>query len=294
MDEFLKGCLTDEDILYHYCSMESFMKIIVSKKLRLGNVLQMNDPTELPLRSLNWLELIYKQYKKEPFEFKFYHDKKELDMKQYLDLMNCHQDIIKSDSFFAFCMSTLADDLNQWRVYGDNGNGVCLGFDVEGVINLIEKDKNFTYSELEYEDLQRISVLAVKSILSKIRDKFMANKYDDLYYMLDHFYSDLEFFILRYKHPAYKAESEARLIYRKHHIQDENNLMKVDDIIVEHNGLEIKTYREIDLSNLTLKNIIFGPTNKVPLDNILLFLNKNGINIKPNQITYSNIPYRAK
>ena len=294
MDEFLKGCLTDEDILYHYCSMESFIKIIESKKLRLGNVLQMNDPTELPLRSLNWLELIYKQFEKEPFEFKFYHDKKELDMKQYLDLMSYHQDNIKADSFFAFCMSTLADDLNQWRVYGDNGNGVCLGFDVNDMLNLIEEDTNFTYSELEYEDLQRISALAVKSILSKIRDRFIANKNDDLYYILNNFYSDLEFFILRYKHPAYKAESEARLIYRKYNVQMDSTSTRADDIVVESNALNIKSYKEIALSDMRINSITLGPTNKVPLDNILLFLNKNGINIAPNQITYSNIPYRTK
>lgn len=277
MDEFLKGCFTDEDILYHYCSMEAFIKIIESKKLRLGNVLQMNDPTELPLRSLNWVEFIYKQYEKEPFEFKFYHDKKELDMKQYLDLMNYHQDIIKADSFFAFCMSTLADDLNQWRVYGDNGNGVCLGFDVNDIFNLIEEDTSFTYNELEYEDLQRISVLAAKSILSKIRDRFIANKNDDLYHILNNFYSDLEFFILRYKHPAYKAESEARLIYRKHNVQTDSTSTRANDILVESNALNIKSYKEITLSDMKINSIILGPINKVPLDNILLFLNKNGL-----------------
>lgn len=294
MNEFLKGCLTDEDILYHYCGMESFIKVIKSKKLRLGNVLQMNDPTELPLRSLNWIELIYKQYKKEPFEFKFYHNKKEFDMKQYLDLMSYHQDIIKTDSFFAFCMSTLADDLNQWRVYGANGNGVCLGFDVNDIFNLIEKDSNFTYSELEYEDLQRISELAISSILNKIRDRYLAGENEKLYYMLNNFYSDLEFFILRYKHPAYKAESEGRLIYRKHNIQTNNTFIVDDDILVENNDLGIKTYKEIALSDMRIKSITFGPTNKAPLDNIMLFLNKNGISIEPNQIRYSSIPYRAQ
>lgn len=293
MDEFLKGCLTDEDILYHYCSMESFTKIIESKKIRLGNVLQMNDPTELALRSFNWIELLYKLYEREPFEFKLNLDNKELDIKKYLDLLSYHQDSIKSDSFFAFCMSTCYDDLNQWRVYGGNGNGVCLGFDVNGIINLTEKDKSFDYEELEYRDLHKISELAAQSILAKIRDSYTANDIEQLTKLVKDFYSELKFFVLRYKHPAYKAESEARLLYRKHLIHGDDNQMKADDIIIESSGSNIKTYKEIALSDITIKNITFGPINKVPLDNILLFLYANGINIKPNQIFYSEIPYRA-
>ncbi|MDE7395269.1 MAG: DUF2971 domain-containing protein [Clostridiales bacterium] len=295
MKTILKDCLTDEDILYHYCSMDAFIKIIESKKLRLGNVIQMNDPTELSLRSINWIELIYNHYKKAPFKFKFLYDNKEFNMAQYLNLMNYHQDTIRTDSFFVFCMSTLSDDLNQWRVYGDNGNGVCLGFDVANIFDLIEHDSNFTYNELEYEDLQSIADFATDSMLCKIEDYYRAGDNNGLHKFIENFYSDLEFFVLRYKHPAYKAESEARLIYKKHNIQKDTAIFqKTDDIIICTDFSDIKTYKEISLSDMKIKNITFGPTNRVPIDNILLFLHANNIEIDSNQIYYSNIPYRTK
>lgn len=270
--------------------MESFIKIIDTKKIRLGNVTQMNDPTELALRSLNWTEIVYKLYEQDPFDFLFCFNGAKLNMRQYLDLMHCHQDNLKSDSYFALCMSTLNNDLNQWRVYGDDGRGLCFGFDVGSIGDIIESDSNFSYAELEYDDLGRLPKFVAQTILCKIRDRYLMEDFEGLNNFIENFTSDVEFFALHYKHIAYKAESEARLIYRMH----TNNFAPVNDIVIERSKFNVNTYKEIDLSRLQIKKIIIGPTNKTPIENILLFLNSNGIKIGTNQITCSDIPYRTK
>lgn len=285
-----KNYYKDEDTLFHYCSMESFIKIIESKKIRLGNVMQMNDPTELALRSLDWTEIIYTQYEQDPFDFLFYSNGAKLNMRQYLDLLRCRQGNLKSDSYFAFCMSTLNNDLNQWRVYGDDGRGVCLGFDISPIADLVENNPDFFYVELEYDDLKRLPNLIAQTILCKIRDRYLMEDFVGLKNVIENFTSDIEFFILRYKHIAYKAESEARLIYKTH----TNNLTLMNDIVVENGKYNVNTYKEIDLSDLKINTITIGPTNSTPLENILLFLNCNGFKIGANQIIRSDIPYRTK
>jgi hypothetical protein len=255
----------------------------------------MNAPTEIKLHSYNWLELIYKHYLRDPFEFNFLFNDKEYNMEQYLQLMEVPQFDLQTENLFAFCMSTKKDDLNQWRVYGDNGKGVCIGFNVENILELVESNgKNFVYKELEYVDFEKITDSVAESILYKIRDRYMADKNYDLLKIIANFKSELESCILSYKHPAYESESEARLIYRKSAQTDNYKQTQANDVTIISGDSYIKTFKEIELSKMGMYNIIFGPINDIPKENVLLFLNNNGINLNPQNISHSNIPYRAR
>jgi hypothetical protein len=103
------------ELLYHYCSTESFYGIITSKNIRLCNCLYSNDPNENMI-SKHHLESISKESK----------DENVRDFAR--KVLDYEFDLIDDNGSYIFCMSEKPDDLNQWRIYGDNGFGFMLGF----------------------------------------------------------------------------------------------------------------------------------------------------------------------
>ena len=92
------------ELLYHYCSVETFFQIITNQTLRLTNIQYMNDAEELHY-GLDMLGEAEDKYK--------------LIDKRSRDYVN----------IYAMCFSEEGDLLSQWRGYGDNAEGVSIGFD---------------------------------------------------------------------------------------------------------------------------------------------------------------------
>lgn len=129
-------------ILHHYCSVEAFFGIISSKILWLTSSKYANDPDE-NLICLKILEKIGKKNK--------YKDKNN----QISEIF--HQNIFHVDELSAnvFCMSEVPDDLNQWRIYGDNGRGVMLeimpNYFIENKLCSLNLDGGFNLDQVALE-----------------------------------------------------------------------------------------------------------------------------------------------
>jgi hypothetical protein len=132
----------DRDIvLYHYTSMNSLNGIIKSKKIWMTESSYLNDPEEN-----FWIN---KKIMK--------NSENDENLRDLLDFFNIKNNLLFDYEFskneiifenseinnelsigvflgrYVFSMSELADDLTQWRSYGDHGNGVCLGFSVKEI-----------------------------------------------------------------------------------------------------------------------------------------------------------------
>lgn len=295
----------DDTQIYHYCTMDSFYEIIRSKKIRLGDLTTMNDPTELGLRNVHWANEIFNAYKKNYFEFNYTVNGMNCGMKEYLQLLSLQNTIFQNgrynDLYFALCMSKKGDDLNQWRVYGDNGKGVCIGFKEDKIIEFKDNNPNFDYKDMEYIDihLKKIVEKIAESILFKIKDLYENNKQDELLQFSYNIFPDIEQFILSYKDKTYEQESETRLIYKYHtdKVLVNNPIEKLldDDIInlktyKSHNI--IKVAKELEIDKLGITSITLGPINYTPIQNLIIFLVQNGVVIDRKQIFHSEIPYR--
>jgi hypothetical protein len=101
-------------VLYHYCSTESFYGIITNKNIRLSNCIYSNDPNENRIYK-NLLISISQKSDNENIR---------IFAKKVLD--NRFEPIDEMCSYI-FCLSEKADDLNQWRIYGDHGFGFMIG-----------------------------------------------------------------------------------------------------------------------------------------------------------------------
>ncbi len=99
------------DILYHYCPLDTFVKIIKSKTLRFGDITKSNDSEEL-----FYIYKLYHMYRNDGKTDGF-----------NPNLFFAKQDN-ENNKTYCFCLSELKDDLSQWRGYAPNG-GVAIGFD---------------------------------------------------------------------------------------------------------------------------------------------------------------------
>ena len=132
-------------MLYHYCSLDTFLKIITSGKIWLSDVRKSNDKQELShLKSECAIQLLTAQneyLERYSEEEGFIYDFKAMEEINSLAKKIAYTDIF---STWVFCLSEEFDLLSQWRGYADNGAGICIGFDYNYLnqINLLsQKDK---------------------------------------------------------------------------------------------------------------------------------------------------------
>lgn len=99
--------MENKDVVYHYCSLDTFLSIISSGTLWLSDIMKSNDKAE----------------------FTYCRDKVNERMEEYLKddeeaieswKLGCENHDSKSDILYAICFSEDKDLLSQWRGYGDD------------------------------------------------------------------------------------------------------------------------------------------------------------------------------
>lgn len=191
-------------ILYHYCPSDSFYGLAESGNLWLSNSLYSNDPNENRISKNILTDIANDSSKTEIKTFA----KKVLDLKF---------ELIDNSAAFVFCMSEKEDDLNQWRIYGDNGYGYSLGFNTNyfvenGYWNLFNNKIRFPTIDKIYLSECIYDYKTQKTIIETLIDlvlKMKVTKESDWIYQFKLF---MQFYSSFFKHKSYYAEKEWRLI----------------------------------------------------------------------------------
>lgn len=205
-----------------YTSLNTLVETLKSKKMRLNSIVSMNDKTEI-----NILSDIHKN-------FEITKDEEGLAVALANDI-----NIIS--------LTPKTDDLNMWRLYGDNAKGVCLIFKRN-----VEKD----------DELKKIKYIAPNEINSTNRVKKFLNdlRENDIKFSFNHLTIDSHYI----KYDDYKSEDEYRMIVIKN---------KPDGWFINRDNGLITPYVELKLSNFpipenvdyfpyTLSSIRLGPAFK--------------------------------
>ena len=100
------------NIVYHYCSCESFEKIISNKKIWLSHYASMNDFKEIKL-----FDYLVQSCIKNKRKFS-------LLIKEYLQKIEQ-----KEPEYYFFCLSYAGDLLSNWVKYANDGKGFAIGYD---------------------------------------------------------------------------------------------------------------------------------------------------------------------
>lgn len=269
-------------MLYHYTDFAAFDGIIRCAELRLNNILNMNDASEMRLFMNGICKAVV--------------DK--------LNLDSAYESIHKIEDFFekeleeefhysayAACFSKYRDDAAQWERYGHLGQGVCIAFQedlmqkmVGGVVSL---------QEVNYQEDMGEHPLANK-FYQLIKEN---NDFSSVLPQLQSLMNDAWVQSAAFKHPSFASEREFRLVVSPF-ISNEFAVEPKYHVSMER----IKKYYPLDLNRMCGKldmhlsdlvgEIIIGPTSPQSLPILQDFLSDCGLNMLKNRISMSNCPLR--
>lgn len=282
-----ESMINEISTIYHYCSVDAFLKILESNSIFLSHCRMLNDGKEdrIFLDSIRNLDIS-----------ELYSDEEEEIAKE---IINSY--INKVDFPYVACFSRNDDLLNQWIAYGDNGNGVAIGLNLSMIpfIDLLHNRygdsptimiDEVTYNDNDAELIQKI-VSATMSNYSNTNDKMFAIQSALLF---------LEKLSIFTKSSFFSYEEEVRMVYFPCYRSLLNNLNKE---IIDFSSRPpisfmsckntIKSYFKYELPPDAISSITLGPRNKIDHNQLTILLNKYAPKIRiNNKIKHSQIPYR--
>lgn len=198
--------------MYHYTSYESLLKIFDKKKLRMSSIAGLNDRDEL-----SYFDATTNSNIGDPYHYK------------RIETFN--------NRFLLSC-SYLKDDLNQWRLYGNDGCGVSIEFEIQKGSQNGFYIGNILYGTNVLDELNA----TIDELYQKYNIAFVFNQFS----IWKHFF----------KSEYWDYEKEIRLIYWNTKVYIES---EYEWSINKYNILT--KYHYIDLSNLPVRitKIILGP-----------------------------------
>lgn len=209
-----------------YTTLEGLAAILMSGKIRMNSIVSMNDKTETDFLSEH---------------IKNYREEHEQDYDKYLF----------ADKEFITSFTTRIDELDIWRLYGDNGRGICMVFE--------RKDK-------KNDGLYKISYINPETDLAKVVELLDALKEKGVRFRLNLLQKYRHFL----KHVDYNTEAEYRVL---HHSD------KTDGWFINRDNGILTPYVEFSLQKswmleegsypFKLKRIIVGPANGEKIANLM-------------------------
>jgi len=269
-------------MLYHYTDFKAFDGIIRCAELRLNNILNMNDTSEMRLFMNGICKAVIERLRslgetaKIPAAEAFF--RKELEKEFYY-------------SAYAACFSKFRDDASQWERYGHYGQGVCIAFHEEmmekmtgGAVSLQEVYYQEDMGEHRLvDDFVRLftSVPEINENLPKLQTL-----------MIEAWIQSAAF-----KHPSFASEKEFRLVvspFISNEFAVEPKYHVSNDRIKKYYPLNLNrmcSRLNMHLSDL-VGEIIIGPTSSQSLPILQDYLSDCGLNVLKEKIRMSNCPLR--
>ena len=275
-------------MVYHYCSVDTFLKIIQNKSLRLSDIGKSNDYSEL----IYIENMIREEFEKIINTIVL--DNEERRKLLYLEEFS-RNTMLDSINLYAVCFSEEKDLLSQWRGYADGGSGIAIGFSKD-ILEMVNEGpyglafKQVCYAEKEQRKFARKEV---QVILKTTQRKNLFGSFGEVYE------NDIRN-IGCMKQPGFSEEKEWRLCIGmspaprigrkgifKNFILSEVKVQCIRGQIVSYFDLSFEK-----ICNDFIKEIIIGPSSKVTESDIYTSLMINGFDANNIHITKSEITYR--
>ena len=310
--------------LYHYCSLDTFLKIIKNSSIWLSDIQKSNDFREMAWFRQQYYDFILEKYNNTDdknikticetiFSISAV-DGFEKFPEWLLPTVRNHsketRDIFFSLRTYAFCLSELSDSLGQWRGYANDGKGVAIGFskkylDAIDGYSLRCPKFNFLLGNISYRK-------KFDSLFDKMFELHDKTKTDE--FVLRTFI-DLTRTSSLFKHPSFAEEKEWRIIYSMEDLGITRNDLCFDnfdsfcskrflenfckpniDYVAKDN--DIIPHIEVKIKNLSkaIDSIVIGPKCLVSEKDMRHILLKEGIisefNDKSIKIIHSESSYK--
>ncbi len=312
------------EVLYHYCSLDTFLEIMKSSQLWLSDIRKSNDSLEIKWVLGKCHSLITDKLSTCPIDSYF----STISMKDKIKTPSLPLDFsrlqkltafdvfymsqYKINSAWCFCFSSKQDSLDQWRGYANDGCGIAIGFRRKYLeqINYArlpsESQLTCKLSQVDYKasDEELSKVLGINNIdpnISYHENSLIADNAKKLALGLPPIY----------KNPSFAEEKEWRLFIQANlpqgNIYDETLLLDKPKIFHEyfeinprgfyHRQNKIVSYIPLYITRMrdALAELIIGPKADVEEFDVLKVLNQYGYidtgRDSPIQIKRSTLSY---
>lgn len=241
-------------VVYHYCSTDTFFKIVEKSQLRMFNIMKSNDSLEVTYcldefrKALKIACIKHKTENPENGAFREFFES--LDIDSVIDSVNN-----ESLTYYAICFSEDGDLLSQWRGYADDAKGIAIGFNTQ-MLKKSTDYKNFKYNPIQYQ-ISNVKDDLIKYILSKFKsvhcDSVLPSR-QDYENALQDITSAMVYNAVFYKSPAFKEEKEWRLVYYP--------FGNIRNLLLRHKARDMSANqlfydRMIDISQNSSSSLIF-------------------------------------
>ncbi len=271
-------------LLYHYTDFNALNGIVGNAELRLNNILNMNDTSEMRLFVNGLRDNVLVDLKTAGLDKQF-SLAKEFFKKEFAEEFHY--------SAYAACFSEYPDDAAQWERYAKGGQGVCIAFHKDLLERLVEDESSVSLKKVYYQDSVEGHEL-IKNFTDVMSDlsSFEGEQTEIRKLMNEAWISSAAF-----KHPSFTSENEVRLIYTP--FSAEEAAVKPKYHIAWD---RIKKYYPLDLNELCAKlgirisslvdRITIGPASPQSLPILQDYLIDAGLKILADRVSLSKCPLR--
>jgi hypothetical protein len=277
------------NLLYHYCSFDTFQKIVDSKKIRASDLRYVNDLSELKHFGSTVSVLAQQRIQS--------HGASEV-LRQLIAWVS--ERSRHGPSVFAASFSKNGNLLSQWRGYCPLGSGVSIGF-ARADLSAVAASQDFSVKDCQYTGANQDTcanqaaelflerVLSSESNPVQIGNWHESQKYWGTFLaMEDDFLQEAS----THKSGTFVEEAEVRLISKVYHnyAQAPISFRATEGTMVPYLDFELPLDEN---QALKIKNVFVGP-NATPSETIHalnMFLAKQ--RVSPIQIQYCGIPLRT-
>ena len=176
--------------LYHYTDFTAMHGMIANNEIWLGNVFDMNDSHEMSqFIDLLKKEVILKTQRRDFVEKLFENQIRRL----------------RETPIYIASLSKMREDAAQWDRYGNNGMGVCIGFDADALWKATYKQ---VYLQSVFYDYDVSQHEHVQLISRYVEDNLSIGEWGTIDSIFDNVWACASAF----KHPSFTVEKEVRLV----------------------------------------------------------------------------------
>lgn len=313
------------NIVYHYCSIPTFMEIIKNSTLRMTNIVKSNDFSEITFCIDEFTSAFHQAF----IQLKRIHtDPAFFEFAANVDIDKIVQSSIGNVSltYYVTCFSMACDLLSQWRGYADDGQGVSIGFYSWPFLpfkHLSSWEFGLTYYNMANKKIDLKDEI-IEKLCWPIKQDGKCPKISDYENITASIIDAMIHEAVFFKNPAFSEEQEVRLVYYpfgqirnllvRYKLKDmaTNHLYydRMDDALIIPNnvnkfvrepvsflkrGNSIVSYIDINFKSIKdriIAEIILGPKTSLNDLDFRLFLISNGYDISKINISQSKASYR--
>ena len=287
---------TDEEILFHYCSADSFHAILESGTIRFTDINMLNDTAEM-----HWGYSVFEEAAGKLLKIASSKENLGNLNKEFFDKVD---EIIAPMQHrfhpFVSCFSREPDSLGQWRAYADNGRGFAIGFHAKALGSM-----PVSILAVEYDREKQ-----VQEMMDALGACFMENEADERSFGNKFFESCVMIgsYMLAFKNPSFQEEKEIRCLHmvdveaneRLTKLTDRGGVLGGTDEVVAGENVRFRIRDNALIASLDIsfrrvfkfsavKRICLGPNNPNWFGNVFYFagsLNYENMVVAKSKSTY--------